>query len=490
MNLFSRGPTKPAVGILELAANGDGPVHFMGIGGDGMRPLAEFLARKGHHVTGCDLEDGPALASLREQGIDARVGHDPAHINGACALVVTSAVPASHKEIGRASRRGIPVFKRAQALGSIANPGRLIAISGTHGKTTTTALAAHVMTELGFDPTAFVGGTVSSWSGNLRVGKSDIFVVEADEYDRSFLELTPDVAIITNVEADHLDIYGSERGVRRGFSAFLGGLKQGGYVIACADDGGASSLLPGVSGKSVTYGLAPGSMVRAIEVTSGPLGSSCIVMDRGREVGRLASHQTGLHNIRNSLAAAVGARTFGASWEDIFEALATFRGVRRRFEIVGEAAGAIVVDDYAHHPSEISATLVAARARFPGRRLVVAFQPHLYSRTRDFALTFGTALARADSVRISGIYPAREPPIPGVTGNLVATAAETAGHTDVRFVETLDDLAGHLAEELGPGDLLLTLGAGSIETLARDVIGRVARRAGPASLSVLGDAHA
>lgn len=469
MNWLGRAATG-SPRLLELAGSGKGPVHFMGVAGDGMRALAEFLVVEGHEVTGCDLHDGPALRELERKGVGVRTGHHPDHVDGASALVVTAAVSSSHGEIVRARRRGLPVLKRARALGSVANGGRLVAVAGTHGKTTTTALAAHALIEAGLDPTAFVGGAVPAWSGNFRSGKSDIFVVEADEYDRSFHELTPDVAIVTNVEADHLDVYGSVKGVRRGFASFLDGVKPGGMVVACADDRGASVLLPKVKERIVTYGLSAGSMVRAVEVASGPWGMRCTVMDRGARAGTLQLRQLGTHNLRNALAAATAARTLGASWDEVLPAFASFPGVRRRFEIVGEADGTVVMDDYAHHPTEISATLAAARTRFPGRRLVVAFQPHLYSRTRDFAPTFGTALARADVVWVSGIYPAREPPIPGITGRLVATAAETAGHCNVRYVETLDQLAADLAETLGPDDLLVTLGAGSIESLAWSVL--------------------
>ncbi|MCE2454696.1 MAG: UDP-N-acetylmuramate--L-alanine ligase [Gemmatimonadetes bacterium] len=459
--------------LMELVGSSGSRVHFMGVGGEGMSPLAEFMARKGICVSGCDLVDGPALAALREKGVDVSVGHDPAHLEGVCALVVSSAIPPSQKELARAGRRDIPVLKRAQALGSIVNSGELVAVSGTHGKTTTTALTAHVCAELGHDPTAFVGGWVPAWSGNLRLGGSDLFVVEADEYDRSFHELTPDVAVVTNVEADHLDTYGTARGVRRAFATFLRGLKPGGTVIVCADDHGASTLLARTEVKAITYGLAAGSMVWAKNVYASTRGIRCTVMERGYRAGELGLGLSGYHNLRNALAAATVARRLGSSWDDILEALACFEGVKRRFEFVGEVGGAVFIDDYAHHPTEIRATLGAARARFPDRRLVAVFQPHLYSRTRDFASSFGASLSHADMVWITGIYPAREPPIPGVTGEMVATAAETAGHTDVRYTEEIDEMPTQLANELGSGDLLLTLGAGSIESLARKVLKRL-----------------
>lgn len=455
------------------ALAGRGPVHFMGAGGAGMVALAELLLRRGLPVTGCDAKDGPALRALERAGAPVRVGHDPSHVAGAGALVVTAAVPHDHPEPARARAEGVPVLKRAEALGAWVAAGTVVAVAGTHGKTTTTAMTTEILARGGRDPTGLVGGRVQAWGGNLRLGSDRLHVVEADEYDRSFLTLAPDVAIVTNVEADHLDVYGDLAGVRQGFLAFLGNVKPGGRIVACADDRGAASLLPAFADRAVTYGFSAGAMLRAIDVRVEAGRTRCRVFEEGRDRGPLELEGGGRHNLLNGLAAAAAARFLGAEWEDVRAALADFRGVGRRFERLGEARGVSVVDDYAHHPTELRATLSAARALFDGRRIVAAFQPHLYSRTRDFAEEFGGALAAADVVWVTDVFPAREAPIPGVSGALVAEAARAAGRAEVRYHEDLGTLAPALARTLEPGDVLLTLGAGSIETLGGEVLAQL-----------------
>ena len=454
-----------------------GPVHFMGAGGSGMCALAELLLRSGGRVSGCDLKDSVALRDLARLGAPVFVGHDVRHLDGASALVVTSAVPPSHPEVVRARELGLPVLKRAEALGACVNAGRLIAVSGTHGKTTTTAMATEMLVAAGIDATGLVGGRVAGWRGNLRFGGGELYVVEADEYDRSFLTLTPDVAVVTSVEADHLDVYGDLQGVRDGFRAFLRGLRPGGVVVACADDHGAASLLAGLGFEAVTYGLSAGSRVRAVDVVSGRDGTACRVMEGGDEEGPLRVPVGGVHNLRNALGAAAAARAMGASWDAIRRGLDSFRGVSRRFEELGEARGVRVFDDYAHHPTEIRAAVAAARAALPGARLVVVFQPHLYSRTRDFHAEFGRSLAEADVVWVTDVFPAREAPIPGISGVLVADAARAAGAREVRYEAALERVPSALANTLEPGDVLMTLGAGSVEQVGPRVLDLLSGRA-------------
>lgn len=449
------------------------PVHFVGMGGAGMCALAELLLRSGGRVSGCDLKDSTAMQDLGRLGAQVHVGHDAAHIAGAAALVITSAMPADHPELLAARAAGIPVLKRAEALGAWVEQGKVVAIAGTHGKTTTTAMTTEILAHAGRNPTGLVGGRVSGWQGNLRYGGPDLYVVEADEYDRSFHQLTPDVAVVTNVEADHLDIYGDFEGVRKGFVDFLERLRPGGRAVVCADDHGASSLLPPLGRAGYTYGTNAGSMLRATEVTIGPSMTRCTVVEEGQRVGALVLRKGGRHTLLNALGASGAARALGASWSQILEALAEFTGVERRFERLGEAAGVSVVDDYAHHPTEIRVTLDAARAVFAGQRIVAAFQPHLYSRTRDFTAAFGQALAVADVLWITDVFPAREAPIPGVTGEIVAVAAKSAGAADVRYHADVATLAEALAEALRPGDVLITLGAGSIETVGQAVLERL-----------------
>jgi UDP-N-acetylmuramate--alanine ligase len=446
------------------------PVHFMGIGGAGMYPLAELLLRSGGRVSGCDVKESKALQDLAELGGAVSVGHDEAHALEASALVVTAAVPSDHPELVAARAAGIPVLKRAEALGAWVNRGTVIGLAGTHGKTTTTAMTTEILAAAGMDPTGLVGGRVNRWGGNLRFGSKDLFVVEADEYDRSFLTLSPDVAVVTNLEADHLDIYGDLDGVRRGFLNFLAGVRGGGRVIVCADDHGASSLLASVGASAYTYGMSAGSMLRATEVVATPGGSRCTLYEEGKCVGVLSLPMPGRHNLLNALAAAAAARAVGADWGHIVQALGAFGGVSRRFERIGEVGGVVVIDDYAHHPTEIAAALTAVRASFEGRRVVAAFQPHLFSRTRDFAREFGEALAIADTVWLTDIFPARELPVPGVTGQMIVESTRAAGAHDVRYVPAIENLPAALATDVGYGDVVVTLGAGSIESVGSALV--------------------
>jgi UDP-N-acetylmuramate--alanine ligase len=451
------------------------PVHFMGIGGAGMSPLAELVHRSGGRVTGCDARGGASAAALREVGIPVVEGHDPSHVAECGALVLTSAIPADHPEVAAARASGVPVLKRAEALGAIVNRGTVVGIAGTHGKTTTTALTTAALAAGGLDPTGLVGGRVAAWGGNLRLGADRLFVVEADEYDRSFLTLRPTIAVVTTIEADHLDIYGSLAGVEEGFLAFLSGVTSDGQIVGCGDDAGVARILPRLAGgpeRVLTYGLAAGSMLRAENVRSHGNGTTFLVREHGQPLGEVRLEVPGLHNVRNSLAAIAVALRLGVRWEDVVAGVASFHGVDRRFQRIGEAGGVQVVDDYAHHPTEIEATLEAARSAAPGRRIVAIFQPHLFSRTRDFAAEFGQALARADLVVLTGIYPARETPIPGVTSELIVESARGAG-AEVVFVPERAEVVESVAALLRPGDLCITLGAGDLDRAARELLERL-----------------
>ena len=457
--------------LRALLLSSNGPVHFMGVAGAGMISLAELFLLSGQEVTGCDLQPDPAARALTSMGGTLLQGHDPSHVDEASALVVTAAVPPDHPEILRARERGIPVLKRAEALGEWVSQGRVVAVAGTHGKTTTTAMITDILASAGLNPTGFVGGRVPAWESNLRYGGDELFVVEADEYDRSFHHLRPHVAVLTNVEADHLDIYGDLEGVYAGFRTFLDGLAPDGSVAVCADDHGASRLLPELGGKATSYGLNPGAQLRAVDVRPQGEGTRFEVLEDGESRGEIELCVPGHHNVRNGLGAALASRMLGVDWEFIKDALHAFQGVGRRFQLLGEVGGVTVVDDYAHHPTEIRSTLDAARSRFQGRRLVAVFQPHLYSRTRDFSTQFGEALAGADEVWVTDIYPAREEPIPGVSGLLVVQAALEAGATRVFFHPELSELPEVLVPDLQPGDVCFTLGAGSIEFLGEDLLG-------------------
>ena len=457
--------------LVELARGG--AVHFVGIGGAGMAPLAEMLVLAGGRVTGCDTHLNESARLLAGRGAQVSVGHDPAHVADCAAVVMTAAVPDDHPEIAAARARGVPVLKRARALGAIVNRGTVVGVAGTHGKTTTTTLTTTVLAAAGLDPTGFVGAHVPAWGGNLRRGGDGLYVVEADEYDRSFHQLRPTVAVVTTLEADHLDIYGTLEAVEEAFRVFVDTVPADGLVAACADDHGAArlaSVLDGGPERVVTYGLSAGSMLRAEDVELDGAGARFTVRERGRVLGTARLRAPGHHNVRNALAAVAVARRLGVEWDAIERGLADYSGVGRRFEQVGEAGGVLFVDDYAHHPTEVEATLRAARAAYPGKRLVAVFQPHLYSRTRDFAAEFARALGAADVLFLTDVYAARETPIEGVTGELIAAPARAAG-TDVRYIDRLD-VVDEVSRELRPGDLCLTMGAGNLDDASRELLAR------------------
>jgi UDP-N-acetylmuramate--alanine ligase len=444
------------------------PVHFVGIAGAGMSALAELFLRRGVPITGCDAN--PAGADdLRRLGVSV-ASHDPAHVDGARALVVTSAMPKNHPELVRARERGIPVVRRAEALGEVTVGRELVAIAGTHGKTTTTVMTATALAAAGRDPTALVGGRVAAWEGNLRAGSDKLYVVEADEYDRSFLALSPTVAVVTNIEADHLDIYTDLADIKRAFAQFVRGART---IVLCADDAGANSLPTPSSTEVIRYGTtARDARLVATTIETTASGTSFDVLYDDDKLGRLRLAVPGRHNVLNALAAVASGLALGADFAAMAQGLATFAGAERRFQRLGEARGVTVVDDYAHHPTEIAATLAAARAAFDGRRLVAAFQPHLYSRTRDFAKEFGQSLAAAVAVYLTEIYPAREQPIEGVTATLVADAIAAAGGS-LTWRGDRGALADALADGVRPGDVVLTIGAGDVTKTGPELLQRL-----------------
>jgi UDP-N-acetylmuramate--alanine ligase len=455
---------------MSLASGSDPrPIHFMGIAGAGMSALAELFQLRGATVSGCDIapDGAPDLARL---GFTVAERHDPEHVAGARALVVTSAVPKDHPEVRRAHDLGIPVVRRAEALGEAVQGGTVVAVAGTHGKTTTTVMTTESLWAAGRSPTGLAGGRVAAWHGNLRRGKDNLFVVEADEYDRSFLALAPTVAVITNVEADHLDIYADLGDIRRAFEQFLAPART---VITCADDPGAASLAVPAAADRLTYGIAnPSARLSAQDVMSVEGRLRFLVRHDGADIGELALRVPGMHNVKNALAALASALSLGCTIEDVRGGLEAFEGVERRFQRLGAVRGVHVVDDYAHHPTEITATLEAARSAFPGRRLIAAFQPHLFTRTRDFAEQFGRALAQADVVFLTEIYPAREKPLPGITSALVADALTRAGNAP-RWQGPREALAGAIAEIAEAGDVVLTLGAGDITRTGTELLQRL-----------------
>ncbi|HEX5408293.1 MAG TPA: UDP-N-acetylmuramate--L-alanine ligase [Gemmatimonadaceae bacterium] len=442
------------------------PVHLVGAAGAGMSALAELLARRGIAVTGCDA-GGAATPDLDRLDIPVAQGHDPAHVVGARLVIVTSAVPAHHAELEHARTLGIPVLRRAEALAEAVGVGDVVAIAGTHGKTTTTVMTTDALAAAGFEPTGVAGGRVGAWQGNVRHGSSQLFVVEADEYDRSFLALAPTVAVVTNIEADHLDIYADLDDIRVAFAQFVHGART---IVLCADDTGADTLVTPRTAEVIRYGIqSPNARLIARDVRVADGGSRFTVVHDHEVLGEATLHVPGEHNVRNALAALASGLALGASVPDMVRGLAGFTGVERRFQRIGDAHGVTIIDDYAHHPTEIAATLAAARGAFPGRRLVAAFQPHLYSRTRDFAVEFGQALARSDAIFLTEIYPAREAPIAGVTSSLIERAARDAGGT-LAWRGSRTQLAAALARSVREGDVVLTLGAGDITRTGAELL--------------------
>lgn len=464
-----------AVGdAVALTAVGDErPVHFVGIAGAGMSALAELLVRGGVRVSGCD-SDPAGVESLRELGVTIETGHDTAHVRGARAVVVTSAVPRDHPELVAAYASGIPVRRRAEALAEVVSGGTVVAVAGTHGKTTTTVLTTEALAAADVEPTGIAGGRVASWGGNLRVGNGRTFVVEADEYDRSFLALTPAVAVVTNVEADHLDVYGDLAAIHQAFEQFIRPARS---IVICADDKGAAAVKVPATAEVIRYGISStDSRLRAVALQTAVRGSNFEVVYDGKTLGRVALPLAGTHNVLNALAAIGCGLTLGVSLDAMRQGLESFAGVDRRFQRIGDFRGVTVVDDYAHHPTEIAATLAAARSVFPGRRLVAAFQPHLFTRTRDFAADFAASLTAADAVFLCDIYPARERPIPGVTSELIAAPLAQAGRA-VAWRGGRDSLASALAEFARDGDVILTIGAGDITRTAYELRETFATRA-------------
>ena len=445
------------------------PIHFVGIAGAGMSGLAELFVRRGVRVTGCDANI-TGTADLARLGIDIVEGHDPSHVDSARALVVTSAMPKDHPELARARSLGRPVVRRAEALGEAVSGGELVAIAGTHGKTTTTVMTTLALTGAGVDPTGIVGGRVAAWGGNLRAGSTTLYVVEADEYDRSFLALSPTVAVVTNVEADHLDIYKDLEDIRATFAQFVRGARA---IVLCADDTGANTLPTPSDAEVIRYGLTSrDARLCAVDVRSEAGGSLFEIVYDGEELGEVELGVPGRHNVLNALAAIGSGLALGASVGAMGAALREFAGVERRFQRLGSARGVMVIDDYAHHPTEIRATLAAARSAFPGHRVLAAFQPHLYSRTRDFAGEFGQALATADAVFLTEIYPAREQPIAGVTSDLIEHALKSAGGT-LAWRGDRRSLAETLAGAVHKGDVVLTIGAGDITKTGPELLARL-----------------
>ncbi len=445
-------------------------IHFVGIGGVGMSGIAEVLVNQGFTVSGSDLSDGAAVRRLRAMGAKVVLGHDAANVALADALVVSTAVKDDNPEVVAARERHIPVVPRAQMLAELMRLKQGIAIAGTHGKTTTTSLVASILAEGAMDPTFVIGGRLNAAGANARLGKGDFLVAEADESDASFLMLSPVISVVTNIDADHMDTYGHDFArLQQAFVDFLQRLPFYGVAVLCEDDPHVRAIMPSVSKQVVRYGLSPEASIRAENIRAE---GGRMVFDAVRENGTttrlpIELNLPGLHNVQNALAAIAVATEVQVADAAIVKALSEFRGVDRRFQRYGEIAlsggGAFtLIDDYGHHPVEMAATIAAARGAFPGRRLVLAFQPHRYTRTRDCFEDFVRVLGTVDALLLAEVYAAGEAPVVAADGRSLARALRVAGKVEPVFVEEIGDMAATIATSARDGDVVITMGAGSI----------------------------
>lgn len=444
-------------------------IHFVGIGGIGMSGIAELLVNLGYEVSGSDAKASDTTGRLARLGARIARGHEAEHVGNADVVVTSSAIQGANPEVEEARRRGIPVIPRAEMLAELMRLRYGIAIAGAHGKTTTTSMVALVLERAGMDPTAVIGGRLSAFGSNARLGRGDYMVVEADESDRSFLRLTPSIAVITNIDYEHMESYGSWDALQQAFVDFANKVPFYGTVVACVDDGPVRALVPRMTRRVVTYGLeGSGATVTGHDMTLEAFGSRCRVLHTPHEgvtneLGVLQLRVPGRHNLMNALGAVAVGLEVGVPFDKIAGGFEDFRGAERRFQLRGEDRGVMVVDDYGHHPTEIAAVIAAARGGLD-RRVVVVFQPHRYTRTRDLLQAFGAALGAADEVILTDIYSAGEAPIAGATAEAVEAEVRKTGRP-VTLVKSLDDLPAAVAKTARPNDIVITLGAGSIGSM-------------------------
>ncbi len=453
-------------------------VHFVGAGGIGMCGLAELLHNQGYRVSGSDLRAGPTVERLRSLGIEVAIGHRAANVGGADVVVFSSAVRPTNAELREAERRKIPVIPRAEMLAEVMRLKDGIAVAGSHGKTTTTSLIAHVLDSAGLDPTAVIGGRVMAPGGarsSARLGTSDLLVAEADESDGSFLRLAPVIAVVTNIDREHLEHYGSFEALQDAFASFANRVPFWGLTVLCLDHPGVQAILPRMTRRTATYGFASQADLVATDVAIDGTGMRFAVRRRNQPLGLAHLRLPGRHNVLNALATLAVALELDVDFQVAADALESFVGIERRFETKGEIGGVRIVDDYGHHPAEIRATLAAARSLHSGR-ILVAFQPHRYSRTRDLWEAFLGAFNDADLVLVTEVFGAGEEKIPGVEAEPLVEAIRAHGHRQVHFVRDLGDLAERIAAEARRGDLVVTLGAGSISSLGTQLLKKLGER--------------
>ena len=465
-------------------------VHFIGVGGIGMSGIAELLANLGYAVSGSDERQSSITERLASLGIGVTLGHRAAAVGDSDVVVVSSAVKPTNPEVIEAIRRQIPVIPRAEMLAELMRLRFSIAVAGAHGKTTTTSMVAFMLERAGLDPTAVIGGRVRAFGSNARLGRGDLMVAEADESDRSFLKLFPTIAVVTNIDHEHLESYGGFEDLRQAFVDFANKVPFYGAVIACGDDPNLAGVMPRITRRMTTYGLNAGCDVTATDITLKPLGVEAVIRRRGQPtdgtesasplttLGPLELQVPGRHNLQNALAAVAVGLELDLPFERIAQALRAFRGVERRFDVRGEPDGILIVDDYGHHPTEIAAVLEAARGL--NRRVIAAFQPHRFTRTAALINAFGPCLAAADHIVLADIYAAGEDPMAGITVEVLAAAIRRTVSVPLDVAPSLDDVVATVLRVSRPGDVVLTLGAGSISTVPERLIAAITQRAGHA----------
>jgi UDP-N-acetylmuramate--alanine ligase len=461
-------------------------VHFVGIGGMGMCGIAEVLINMGYQVSGSDMQETAITRHLQSIGGRLTYGHRAENLDQADVVVVSSAIKGYNPEVEAARARMIPVIPRAEMLSELMRMKTAVAVAGAHGKTTTTTMIATVLMAAGMDPTAVIGGRVNALGlANARWGKSEFLVAEADESDGSFLTLAPTFAVVTNIDPEHLDHYGTFDNIRKAFTDFVNRLPFYGLAALCLDNAGVQSILPQIQKRFVTYGMAAQATYRARHIRHEGLVTRYVAWRRAEELGEITLPMPGLHNVLNSLGVLAISDELDIPFQTVVDALSSFQGIQRRFTVRGEVDGIMVVDDFGHHPAEVRSTLAAARAAFPGRRIIAAFQPHRYTRTRDQFQEFARAFHDADKVLLCDVFPAGEKPIEGVTSEALVKAVAAEGHGDVTHVPRRRDVADHLQDLVRAGDVVITLGAGDIQLTCNELIEKLEATRAPARVKNL-----
>lgn len=451
-------------------------IHFIGVGGAGMSGIARIMLAKGFSISGSDKADSAMLTSLSALGAKIFIGHAAENLGSAQIVIVSSAISESNSELIAAKAKGLPVIARATALAWLMSESTSVAVAGTHGKTTTTAMLTVALQTAGLDPSFAIGGTINTAGTNAHSGSGSIFVAEADESDGSFLAYRPNGAIITNIELDHVDHFANEDEVFAVFEQFVGSIKQGGFLVACGDDAGVNRLLKQIKRDDLTihlYGKGANNDFKVDKLHLAPKGSSAVVSSTGRLIGELKLAVAGEHNLLNALAAFAAATALGAAETKLFDGLSSFTGTKRRFELKGEVDGVKVIDDYGHHPTEIKVTLTTARNLAQAGRVIVIFQPHRYSRTAAFAQQFSTSLQLADFTFLLEVYAASEKPLPGISSLLISKQMSSS---QVKFEPSMVEVVNEVSAMAKPGDVILTLGAGDVSSLGEPILQALANR--------------